>query len=109
MGLKLQFGEQFIDGEFVVSGHGFQDAAEQRAGFQRAMIRDRQMMGPAQRGCQSDVGAVLSHRLVAEHPQGADEFGRADIAGDFHTAKASSRTKWRRMIFGIEPGAPSPK
>jgi hypothetical protein len=32
------------------------------------------------------------------------EFGRADVAGDFHTAMASSRTKWRRMIFGIGPG-----
>jgi hypothetical protein len=52
---------------------------------------------------------ILSHRLVAEHPQGADEFGRADVAGDFHTTKASSRPKWRRMIFGRGPGDPSPK
>jgi len=26
-GLQIQLGEQFLDGELVVSGHGFQDAA----------------------------------------------------------------------------------
>ena len=34
---------------------------------------------------------------------------RMQFARDFQTASASSRTKCRRMIFGIGPGAPSPK
>ena len=65
MGLQLQFGEQFLDSEFVVSCHGFQDSAEQSAGFQRTMVWNRHMMRSVQRGGHTDVGAVLSHRLVA--------------------------------------------
>ena len=36
--LQLQLGEQFLDGELVVCGHGFQDAAKQGAGFERAVV-----------------------------------------------------------------------
>ena len=63
--LQLQFGERFLDSEFVVSCHGFQDTAEQSAGFQRTMAWNRHMVGSAQRGGHTDVGAALSHRLVA--------------------------------------------
>ena len=63
--LQLQFGEQFLDSEFVVSCHGFQDTAEQSAGFERTMVWNRHMMRSVQRGGHTDVGAVLSHRLVA--------------------------------------------
>ena len=65
MGLQLQFGEQFLDGELVVNCHGFQDTAEQSGGFQRTMVWNRHMMCSAQRGGHTDVGAFLSQRLVA--------------------------------------------
>jgi hypothetical protein len=67
------------------------------------------MVGSIHRGRQADVGAVLPDRFVTKNPQGADEIWAGDVAGDSHTASASSRTKWRRMIFGMGPGAPSPK
>lgn len=109
MVLQLKLGEQLLNGELVVCGDGFRNATEQGAGFQRAMIRNRHVVRSIKRGCQTDVGAVLSRRFVAKHPQSSDEFGCANVAGDFHAASASSRTKWRRMIFGIGPGTPSPK
>ena len=37
-GSQLQLGEQFLDGELVMRGHGFQHTAQQGAGFQRALI-----------------------------------------------------------------------
>jgi hypothetical protein len=55
------------------------------------------------------VGAVLPRALITQHPQRADEIGSVDVAWDFHTAIASSRTKCKRMIFGIGPGSPSAK
>jgi hypothetical protein len=66
-------------------------------------------MGSAHGGRQTDMGTALAHRLVTENPQGTDEVGCVDVAGNFHTASASSRTKCRRMIFGIGPGTPSLK
>ena len=93
----------------VVRGNRFQDAAQQGAGFQWAMIENRKVMSPANGGRQADVGTVLSGGLITQRPQRADEIGRVDVAWNFHTASASSRTKCKRMIFGKGPGSPSPK
>jgi len=54
---QIQFGGQLPDGGFVVCGHPFQDAAEQGAGLERAMIRDRQM--------ERSVHDVLVRRMAA--------------------------------------------
>jgi hypothetical protein len=39
--------------------YGFRDAAEQGAGFQRAMIGNRKVVRPFNGGRQANVGAVL--------------------------------------------------
>ncbi len=101
--------QQFLNGEFVVGGNRFQHAAKQGAGFQRAMVWNRDVVCAIDAGGEPDVGAVLPHPFVAKHPQGADKVGAVDVARDFQTASASSRTKCRRMICGIGPAAPSPK
>jgi len=106
---QIEYGEQFLDGEFVMGGHGFQDTAQQGAGFQRAMIWNRDMVRPTHGGCQADVRALLPHAVVSEPSQSAGEVGRVDVAWDFHVVRASSRTKCKWMIRGIEPGTASPK
>lgn len=93
----------------MVGCDGFEDAAKKGSYFERPMVWNRQMMGSSDGGREPDVGTLLSHGLVTESPQCAKKFRRVDVAGDFHTASASSRTKWRRMILGIGPGAESPK
>ncbi len=92
-----------------MSGYGFQDSAQQSTGFQWPLIWNRHMVRSADGSRQTDVGAGLVHRLVTENPHSTNEDGGVNIAGDFQTASASSRTKCNRMIFGIGPGAPSPK
>ena len=69
----------------------------------------REVVCAVDAGGELDMGAILPHAFVTEHPQGADKVGTVDVARDFQTASASSRTKCKRMIFGIGPGAPSPK
>lgn len=73
MSLQLQFGEQLLDAEFVVCGHRFQDAAEQGSCFERAIIRDRDMVRSLHRGREADVRAVLPDRFVTKDSQCANE------------------------------------
>ena len=56
-------------------GHGFQDAAQQGADFQWAMVGNGDVVSPSDGGREADVGALLPCLLVTEHPQGADEIG----------------------------------
>jgi hypothetical protein len=62
--LQIEFSQQFLDVEFVVRGYGLQDTARQGAGFQRAMIGNRNVVPPANCGRQSNMGAVLSCALI---------------------------------------------
>ncbi len=107
--LQVEFDEQFFDGELVMRGYGFQHTTEKGAGFQWAMVRNRDVMCATEAAGEPNVGAVLPHTLIAKHAQGTDKVGTADVARSFQTASASSRTKCSRMIFGIGPAAPSPK
>jgi len=88
---------------------GFEDSSKQGAGFERAMGRDRNMVRATDDGGQADMGTILPHSLIAKDPEGADKVGAVNVARNFQTASASSRTKCSRMILGIGPGAPSPK
>src|SRR4051794_19768935 len=101
LALQVKSAEQLFDGEPVVRGHRFQDTTQEGAGFQRSMIWNGDVVRAADGGGEADVGTILAHALIAEHAQGADEVGGAEVARDFHTASASSRTKWRRMICGM--------
>lgn len=77
----------------MVGGHRFEDAAEKRPGFQRVMVRNRDVMGAIDAGGEPNVGAILPDLFVTEHPQRTDEVRSADVSGNFQTASASSRTK----------------
>jgi len=98
----------------MMRGHGFQDAAQQGAGFQRAMIGNRKVMRPANGGRQADVGTFLSCALITQHPQREDEVGSTDrsdgfpgfarpdgmtglpVAAGCGMLKADKRTRWPR-------------
>lgn len=107
--LQIQLIEQFLNGESVVSGDRFEHATHECACFHRAMIWHCDMVCAVNAGCEPDMGTILPHSFVTEFSQGADEVGSVDVAGNFQTARASSRTKCKRMTFGIGPGIPSPK
>src|SRR5260221_14470038 len=47
--LQTEFGDQFLDAELVVGGDGFQDAAQQRAGLERAMVWNGDVVRAANR------------------------------------------------------------
>lgn len=90
---EIQFSDQYFDADLVVGSNGLQDAAEQRSGFQRTMVRHRHMMHAIDVCCQPDVRTFLPHGLIAELTQGADKVGAIYVSRDFQTASASSRTK----------------
>jgi len=106
---QIQPLDQLLDGEIVVGRHRFQHTAQKGAGFQGAMAWNCNVVRAVDAGGEPDMGAILPHTFIAKDPQGGNKIGAMDVARDFQTASDSSRTKWRRMIFGIGPAAPSPK
>jgi hypothetical protein len=46
------------------------------------------------------VRTGLPQRLIAETPQRSGQVGTVAVAGNFHAARTSSRTKCRRMTLG---------
>ena len=63
----------------------------QQPHFQRTMIGNADMMLTATLGGHLNMGAGLPLRLVAQAPQGADEFGTIAVPRNFHRARTSSR------------------
>ena len=89
--------------------YGLWGGAQQWADLNGAMIGDGNVVRAIDCGGQANVRTILTHLLVTENAQCAHQIRAVDIARDFQTVKASSRTKWSRMILGIGPAAPSPK
>lgn len=77
----------------------FEDAGEGSA-FDWVMVGDYLMVFPILLGGHADMGAFLSIRRVSEDAQSFDQLCPVDIARNFHRARTSSRTKWRRIILG---------
>ena len=107
--LQIELGDQFPYRQLMVRCDRLQNASEQSAGFQRTMIRDRDVVSAADCRGKPDVRSVLPHPFVPQYAQRADQLVGCDVTRNFHTASASSRTKCNRMIPGIGPAAPSPK
>jgi len=95
--LQIQLIEQFLNGESVVSGDRFEPPPHECARFYRTMIWHRDMVSAVNAGGEPDMGTLLPHSFVTEISQGADYVGSVDVAGNFQTARASSRTKCKRM------------
>jgi hypothetical protein len=57
------------------------------------MIGNREVVGASLRRCEADVRAVLPGCFIAETLESSDEIRCVDVAWNFHTARASSRTK----------------
>lgn len=89
--------------------HRLQYAAEKGSRLEGAMCGYGDVMDTVVRCREADMRARLPHPFIAKHAQSADEIGSVDVAWNFQTASASSRTKCRRIIFGAGPAVPSPK
>ncbi len=48
----------------------------------------------------TNVRAGLTRGFIAQYAQCLYEAGTVDVPGQSHWMRTSSRTKWRRMIFG---------
>ena len=90
-------------------GHWFEHAFDQRAGFERLVLWNRDVMFAIQLGREAHVRAVLPVKLITQNAQGFDQIVAVNVPWNFHDAKTSSRTKCSRMTEGIFPGTPSPK
>ena len=105
---KAQSDQQLLDGQSVVSGSQFENAPE-GTHTQRRVIGNGEMVFSIQSGRQTDMGTFLSHALIAQDPQRLDQFCYRNVARSLHATSTSSRTKWRRITFGIGSTFPSPK
>ena len=70
------------------------------ADLQEIVAGDRDVMLSGPVGRESPVAACLPSGLVAQLREGIGEVVPREVSGDLHTAMSSSRTKWRRTIFG---------
>ena len=76
------------------------DAIE-RADAKGFVIGHRNALGGRNIGGEYDVAALLIDLMVTEIPaEDFDQFPPADIPGNFHAARISSRTRWSRMRSG---------
>ena len=97
--LQAKLLQQFGHGQTVVASDPFEDTRK-GARFNRMVMRNHLMVLPVLLGGDTDMRAALPIHGVAQGSEGFDEFGSADIAGNFYRAKTSSRTKWSRMTRG---------
>ena len=68
---------------------------------ERSARRNGDPVLPAHRGGQAKVATRLAHHLVVElAAQEGRELTSGDVARQPHTARSSSRTRWRRTTFG---------
>ena len=64
-GLPAALGAEFLDGETMMRGDRLEHASEQRAEFQRLVVRHGDVMSAVDLSRQPEVQAVLPHSLVA--------------------------------------------
>src|SRR3974377_2071661 len=75
--------------------------ARQGANLDWAVIRDGFVMLPVKLGHYTNVATPLVVDGITEHSQRFDQLVCAGIARQLHIDRTSSRTKCRRIIFGI--------
>ena len=89
--------------------HGLENTFDQRASLERLVFGNGDMMCAVQLGGKAHMRTILTDKLITQNPQGFDQIITVNVAGNFHEARTSSRTKCNRMTEGISPGTPSPK
>lgn len=97
--LQVESFQQFCYGQTVVASDAFDDARK-GACFDWVMMRNHLVVLPVLLGCDTDMRAALPIHGLALDPEGFYEFRPANIAGNFHRARTSSRTKWSRITRG---------
>ena len=76
-----------------MSCHRFEHAFDERAGFERLVLRNCDVMFAVQFGCEAHVRAVLTIKLITQNAQGLDQIVAVNVPWNFHVARTSSRTK----------------
>ena len=77
----------------MMSRHGFENTFDERAGFERLVLGNRDVMFAIQRSCDAHMRAVLTIKLITQNAQGLDQFVAVNVPWNFHVARTSSRTK----------------
>ena len=97
--LQVESFQQLGHGQTVVAGDAFKDACK-GACFDGVMMRNHLVVLPVLLGGDTDMRAALPIHGIAQDTKSFYKFRPADIAGDFHRARTSCRTKWSRMTWG---------
>ena len=77
----------------MMSRHRLEHTFDERAGFERLVFWNRDVMFAIQRGCEAHVRAVLTIKLITQNAQGLDQIVAVNVPWNFHVARTSSRTK----------------
>ena len=77
----------------MMRGYGFQHAFDERAGLERLVFGNGQVMFAVQLRGKAHVRAVLPVKLITQNAQSFGQLIAVNVAGNFHDAKTSSRTK----------------
>jgi hypothetical protein len=85
--------------ESVVRGE-IRDHSRQGSYPECRVIRDRQVMHRLRPVREPDMAARLAHLLVPKGPKEPCELSARQVSRQSHTARRSSRTKWRRTNLG---------
>ncbi len=91
-GSDIQFFQQLLDTQIVVGCDKLEDAFES-AKAQWGVIGHGDMLLTKKQGSKSDVRSILPGAFITQDAKGFNQIGSGDIAGRFHAASTSSRTK----------------
>ena len=99
-----QLFEQLLPAKSKMPGH-LRQYCRESAKLQWRVIRNGDVVFAALLGCKPEMASSLPAGLVTQYPEQFGELRSREIAGEFHTAMTSSRTKCNRMIFGWAPSS----